>query len=346
MLHDVLIVGAGIAGLTLARELRARGHSPIVLERARGVGGRCATRRIFEQPVDHGLAFLHGRGASFLAELDALADPHKIPGWPRTWDGDGTPCQPVAFDGQSRRLALASGVSRFAKHLAHGSDVRLSHEVTGIRMLPSPDRVWELSLTSGETLRAPCVALTMPASSVGALLKAMDPVPAEIAAILPLLDLVHLLPCLTVIARYPPGTAAPAWDASFPRASAAIQTILHDSSKRPGPERVVLVIQARPRFSRVHLENLVVSWTHELLEEAAALHGHWVAQPEIVQSHIWRKARVAPGSQLTQPLAVKLDSGAVLGIAGDGLHAAGGVEGAYLSGLALAARFREMRLHI
>jgi predicted NAD/FAD-dependent oxidoreductase len=32
------------------------------------------------------------------------------------------------------------------------------------------------------------------------------------------------------------------------------------------------------------------------------------------------------------------EGGAALGLAGDGLHATGGVEGAYLSGVALAAR--------
>jgi renalase len=50
---------------------------------------------------------------------------------------------------------------------------------------------------------------------------------------------------------------------------------------------------------------------------------------------------VAAGSELAQPVAVRLDGGAALGVAGDGFHAAGGVEGAYLSGLALAERFLE-----
>lgn len=40
MEHDVVVIGAGIAGLALARELHARGREALVLERARGVGGR------------------------------------------------------------------------------------------------------------------------------------------------------------------------------------------------------------------------------------------------------------------------------------------------------------------
>jgi predicted NAD/FAD-dependent oxidoreductase len=57
---------------------------------------------------------------------------------------------------------------------------------------------------------------------------------------------------------------------------------------------------------------------------------------------VWRKARVAAGSELSGPLAVRLDGGALLGVAGDGLHEAGGAEGAFLSGLALADRFADM----
>jgi phytoene dehydrogenase-like protein len=49
-----VIVGAGIAGLACARELASCGREAVVLERSRGVGGRCATRRVNGQPVDHG----------------------------------------------------------------------------------------------------------------------------------------------------------------------------------------------------------------------------------------------------------------------------------------------------
>jgi renalase len=61
-----------------------------------------------------------------------------------------------------------------------------------------------------------------------------------------------------------------------------------------------------------------------------------------VQTHVWKHARVVAGTELAQPVIIRMDGGAVLGIAGDGFHAAGGVEGAYLSGLALAARCSDL----
>jgi predicted NAD/FAD-dependent oxidoreductase len=345
VVHDTVIVGAGIAGLSLARELRTHGRTSVVLERARGVGGRCATRRIEGQPVDHGLAFLHGRSAQFLAALSGARDGAAIEDWPRVRQGTGVPCQPQSFDPTDTRFAPAVGVSSFAKHLALGLDLRLESHVESLTLAASsgaqPTGIWEVELASGEHLRSKTVALTMPAPSVLALLRNIDPPPPALASLLPVLRLIHVLPCLTVIARYPTGTPIPPWEASYPQETGAIHTILHDSSKRPDTARIMLVIQARPAFSQAHLDTPPDTWARTLLEEAAFLHGEWVGAPDLVQPHRWRNARVAPGSQLASPLVATCDDGAVLGIAGDGLHAEGGVEGAYLSGIALAARLMD-----
>lgn len=344
MVHDVVVVGAGVSGLSLARELRARGRTPVVLERAAGVGGRCATRRVEGQSVDHGLAFLHGRSTRFLAELAGVRDSTWIHDWPRVREGRGVPCQPRSFDATDTRVAPERGVSSFAKRLAIGLDVRLDSRVEALTVAPPNSRQarrWDLRLASGERFEAKTVALTMPAPSVLGLLRPLDtPVPA-VAALLPVLGLIRVLPCLTVIARYAAGTTIPPWEASYPSEGDAVHTILHDSSKRAGGSRLVLVIQARPRFSRAHLNDPTESWTRALLDGAATLHGDWVRTPDLVQSHTWRHARVSSGSELAGPLVAALDGGATLGIAGDGLHAAGGVEGAYLSGIALAARLTE-----
>lgn len=337
---DAAVVGAGIAGLSFAREMKSRGRAPVVFERARGLGGRCATRRIDEQPVDHGVAFLHGRSERFRTELESMAAEVEGSAWPRVTAGRGLPCQPEAFGEGVVRLAPDAGVSQLAKRLARQLDVRLETEITSLRPAVRGAAVegWELLLRSGDTIRAKTLVLALTAPGSRRLLAAMNPLPEPVAALLPVLDLVRTLPCLTVIARYPEGVAPPAWDLSLPETSATVHTILHDSAKRTGRKRLVLVIQSRPRFSRDHLAAPSESWTRTLLSEAAALHGEWMARPELVQSHIWRQARVDAASQLAAPLFVRLSGGAALGIVGDAFHPAGGVEGAYLAGLALADR--------
>lgn len=55
---DVVIVGAGFAGLTAARELLRRGHDVVVLEGRDRVGGRSWTASIAGVPVDLGATFV------------------------------------------------------------------------------------------------------------------------------------------------------------------------------------------------------------------------------------------------------------------------------------------------
>lgn len=53
---DVLVVGAGVAGIAVARSLRARGLSCLVLEAKRRIGGRAFTDAT---GFDHGASWLH-----------------------------------------------------------------------------------------------------------------------------------------------------------------------------------------------------------------------------------------------------------------------------------------------
>src|SRR6478672_7581825 len=59
---DVVVVGAGAAGVAAARELRENGLRVIVLEARRRVGGRIYTRRDprASMPIELGAEFLHG----------------------------------------------------------------------------------------------------------------------------------------------------------------------------------------------------------------------------------------------------------------------------------------------
>src|SRR5512142_1878655 len=142
----VIVVGAGVSGLACAQALSAAGREVLVVERARGVGGRCATRRLGETPVDFGVAFLHGRDADFLAAVRA-ASATVLEGWPSEIHGTGMPCQPEAFAPGETRLAFAEGVSAFPKHLARGLAVRTGARVVA---LEPAGRALALRLEDGE----------------------------------------------------------------------------------------------------------------------------------------------------------------------------------------------------
>jgi len=59
--HDVIVVGAGMAGLSVASELRALGLDVLVLEARDKIGGRVDTNYEFtSHPIERGAEFVHG----------------------------------------------------------------------------------------------------------------------------------------------------------------------------------------------------------------------------------------------------------------------------------------------
>lgn len=327
--HDLLVVGAGIAGLSCAQRAAELGLRPLVVERSRGVGGRCATRRVEGQSVDHGLTFLHGSDPTFLSALDGV-DATSLAGWPERVRGRGTPCHPTTLSPRDRRLAYAEGISAFPKHLARGLEVRTGARVERLER-------GSVVLEGGERLGAPLVAITLPCEEARSLLGTVGDDGAELAAILRLLDMMATLPCCTVLAGFSMDAEIPPFDLWYPDDSLTIQVISHDSTKRPAPRFRVLVIQAHARWSRAHLDQPEESWRAKLLEEAGRIAGDWARRPLWSQAHLWRHGRTESAGDLVAP--VVLPGG--LGLAGELFHVGGGAQAAYLSGRALAQRLAD-----
>lgn len=71
-MHDVVVIGAGMAGVTAARNCAREGLDVVVLEAQERIGGRMFTARDFcEHPVEQGAEFVHTAGADTWEEVRA-----------------------------------------------------------------------------------------------------------------------------------------------------------------------------------------------------------------------------------------------------------------------------------
>jgi monoamine oxidase len=69
----ILIIGAGVAGLSAATALRADGIDCVVVEAASCVGGRARTTMIGHHHFDHGASWLHAAERNPIADLARMA---------------------------------------------------------------------------------------------------------------------------------------------------------------------------------------------------------------------------------------------------------------------------------
>ena len=133
----VVVVGAGLAGVACAVELSAAGVDVRVVERARTVGGRMASRRIDGRPVDLGAAYFTVADPEF-AQVVAR---WRTAGLARPWTSElvvlsrgerGRAPGPV-------RWAAPAGLRSLVRALAEGLPVELEHEVRSVGPGPTVD---------------------------------------------------------------------------------------------------------------------------------------------------------------------------------------------------------------
>lgn len=336
--REIIIIGAGVAGLSCAKRLQRAGITSLVIDQARGVGGRCATRRVEDQPIDHGVSFLHGADPEFLAAIEGVGGGMPLKGWPRRITGTGAPCQPEAFQPYERRLAFREGLSVFPKDMARNLEVRLETRIASLALLKGRAH---LQSDNRASFTARTLVVCLPVEQTRELLRPLQEISPDVGGVLALLDMISSEPCLTLLGGYPLQAPAPSWDVLYPEDSSSLLLVSHDSTKRSSRRFHVLVYQCRARWSRQRLEHDPAAWSQEILDEAERLCGSWASQPLWTQPHRWRYARVEQASALSSPLLLSLPEGGRVGLAGEAFAPGVGVEGAWLSGRRLAQRILE-----
>ncbi|MFM7326658.1 MAG: NAD(P)/FAD-dependent oxidoreductase [Nodosilinea sp.] len=332
---DVVVVGAGLGGLTAAGDLVRAGYRVLVLEKSRGVGGRVATRRLEGQPVDHGCRFLQPLGPLETALIQRGLAAGQIQPWPvavyqLSKVGALSPApSPIPY------WVAPAGLNSLAKGLAQDLSVQTGGRVVAIDRRA---QAWQLHL-EGELntpLQSRAVVVAIPAPQAADLFRSGD----DQEALRPWLrDLaaVEFDPVITVMAGYSPdqdinlpgqAPAANGWMVlADPHPHLGWAAL--DSSKRPCPTYPAVVIHSSASFATTHLNTADLdALGYQLLTQLTPALGDWLTQPQRLQVHRWRYGRVR---QSLKVQALQSDQYPTLVGSGDWCGG-GGVEAAIASG--------------
>ncbi|MBC7365946.1 MAG: FAD-dependent oxidoreductase [Undibacterium sp.] len=107
----IIVVGAGLSGLTTAKDLLRSGKTVRVLEATGRIGGRAVTDTSFAAPIDLGAAWLHGAGHN---PLTAPVDGMDFSRAPSRLDG-------AVFIGNRRLAPHEQHAFRAALHQSEGA---------------------------------------------------------------------------------------------------------------------------------------------------------------------------------------------------------------------------------
>lgn len=316
----IAVVGAGLAGLTAAHALSEQGHDVVILDKARGAGGRMSTRRQGAYRFDHGAQYFTARDPRFLDQLRLW----QRDGLVQRWDGrigaiDGETIRPVSTE--AARYVGVPGMNAICRDLAEAAaDCRFGWAVA--RVWPVANG-WILDSGDGARLDADVLLLTTPPEQSTALVDE----PALHSA----LEGVDLLPCWAVMVVFDRPLLVD-WDAVFVNGG-ELSWIASQASKPGRPQDQGWVLHASPDWSRAHLEAEPADVIRALIAAAVRLPGSNPVSIIDATVHRWRYAMAD----------VPLEAGALwfssqrLAVAGDWCCGSR-VEGAFLSGLDAARR--------
>ena len=315
----VAIVGAGIAGLVTARLLTRLGWPVTLFEKARGPGGRLATRRETVGHFDHGTQYFCARDPRFQAMVDPLLRDGVLATWQPRFvhlDSQGDfHSEPV-----KGWLVGAPRMSALTRALAEPLTIVYDCRIATLEPLCN---TWLLLADDSREFADFDVALLACPAPQAAVLAA----PAtELAAAL---DAVTMLPCWAAMLALPAPLDLP-WDAAQVDGS-PLAWIANNSTKPGRADTPCWVLHATHEWSIEHEDDSPTTVARALAKEFLALIRQPKLKPAYLAGHRWRYAR--PDETLGQRCLFDPELG--LGAAGDWCLAAN-VEGAFLSGVALA----------
>lgn len=302
MSDPILVIGAGISGLSCAHHLIRNGRSVLIIDKARGPGGRISSKRTDMGATDLGAQYFTARSPEFQAEVADWVQAGVVAHWsPRIAVYDDGKWEPSPD--QQPRFVGSPKMGQLAHHLSAPLDARWSTRVTAILE-------HQVQLEDGTMIDFDHAVVACPAD--------------QAKQLLPELDAPDQAPCYAVWLDI---SADWDFDAAFVR-HPDIGWIAKDSSKPGRSTSHRWVIHPTAQFSQANIECTaaeVIELIHAALSDIAPSKFNLVASG----AHRWRYARPWDKDEGIRTGFVKVRSN--LWVCGDYLLG-GRVEGAWRSG--------------
>lgn len=313
----VAVIGAGLSGLACARELSQAGHEVRVFDKARGPGGRTATRRTEPGPCfDHGAQYFTVREERFQTQVDTWARAQIVAPWEARIGVRENGRLSAKSDGPTRWVGVP-GMNALARTLGAELDVQYETPITELR---HENGGWHL--VGGQEAGFDVVVSSLPPAQSKALLAGHGEAEA-------LTDQVRMTPCWTVMLAFVRPLDVD-FDGIFVN-EGPLSWAARNSSKPGRHETETWVLHGGAEWSQTHLELPPHEVEGKLLQAFFEAVDIEPLQTTFHAAHRWRYS--APERALD--VGCWWDPERGLGLTGDWLNGAR-VEGAFLSGLRLA----------
>jgi renalase len=332
---DAVVVGAGIAGLCAAREIVAAGGRVLVLDKARGLGGRMATRRLGSAVCDHGAQFFTVRGRAFGGIVAEAHEAGAAVEWCRGFTRDGS-LGNAAGDGHPRWRGVR-GMTDLPKQLAGwlAESGRCTFRSAAKAVaLSAADGAATVVLEDGDSITARGAILTPPVPQTLELLAAggLPAIRSAEAAAWRSLETIAYDPCfalLLVLDR--PSLVPPPGGIQFDPAGGGPIAWIGDNCQKGISPVPALTVHADGAFSQQHFDDPPDQVAAMLVDHASPWIDGDPATTVIERSlHRWKFA--LPTTTIPEPL-VAVSHAPPIACCGDAF-AGPRVEGAASSGLA------------
>lgn len=157
---DILIIGAGISGIHLANLIKSSQKKIILIDKAKGLGGRLATRRVNDLGIDHGLQYFQ--------ESEQIAS--HLQEW----------CRKGWLNQVDQGFVSPQGMTSLIKKMAEGLDIIKSQKASRIYQ----DKNWIVETDEGMVIEAQTIILTAPLPQASEFLDANMLIPFGLSNIL------------------------------------------------------------------------------------------------------------------------------------------------------------------